>query len=108
MDEPICAPIKIKTNSITAITINTANTEGTRFVFNHKTAGAPSKARKNEISNNTTTDCARFIPAIIMTIAAVLIRIRIPRVDEICSIIKLPGHIFLSFKSEIIATAETK
>lgn len=49
-----------------------------------------------------------LIPAIIITNAAAPIRILIPRNELICSTIKLYNYIFFSFRSDIIATAETK
>jgi hypothetical protein len=75
-DVAICAPIKIIIKIIPVITKNTANPEGICFSFNQSIGGMPSDARKTETRNKTTMDCARLIPAIIITIAAMLTNIR--------------------------------
>jgi hypothetical protein len=77
-----------------AITIKTANADGICFSFNQSIGGVPSSARKKEISKSTTTDCARLIPAIIITSAATLTRILIPREELFCSAIDLCDYFF--------------
>ncbi len=67
------------------------------FLLTRGTGGVPSSARKKESRSRTTTDCARLTPAIIITSAAILIRMRIPREELICSVIVLCDYSF-SFK----------
>jgi hypothetical protein len=86
--------IRVRIIIIPDITIKTAIPDGIRFSFNQSTGGVPSRARKTETRKRTTTDCARFIPAMIITIAAMLTRIRIPRKEFICSITNLFKCIF--------------
>ena len=64
------------------------------FSFNHRSGGVPSSARKRETKIKTTIDCAKLTPAIIITSAATLTRIRIPRDELICSVINLSDYSF--------------